>query len=79
MAVVAHLLDDQIIDQQYKSFIAKLNTMKTKLFLVGAFVAATVITFSFTYSTKKSDKQDSVNTIQEDYSAPVGGSGSVRF
>jgi hypothetical protein len=53
--------------------------MKTKLFLVGAFVAATVITFSFTYSTKKSDKQDSVNTIQEDYSAPVGGSGSVRF
>jgi hypothetical protein len=55
--------------------------MKTKLILVGAFVIATLLTFSFTFSNspKKAVEKNTVDTVQEDYSAPAGGSVSVRI
>ncbi|MBX2965913.1 MAG: hypothetical protein KF845_07185 [Cyclobacteriaceae bacterium] len=52
--------------------------MKTKIFLLGVFVIATIVTFSFTNAAKNVEK-NSVNTTQEDFAAPAGGFGSERI
>ncbi len=52
--------------------------MKTKVFLLGVFVVAAIIMFSFTTAPKNIEK-NSINTTQEDFKAPVGGFGSERI